>query len=107
MASSTDPSRDSSQDGLPRDLSRDSPPTPSSILSATNLTATADRTVPRHHLAVELSGLYSEIIAAKLWKVAEEYLEDDVSLPLCLTSLNCRTLMNMLIRQAEGSISVP
>lgn len=82
MASSTDPSRDSSQDGLSRNPSRDSPPTPSSILSATNLPTTASKTVPRHQLAAELSGLYSEAIAAKLWKVATEYLEDDVSLPL-------------------------
>jgi hypothetical protein len=82
MASSTDLSRDSSQDGLSRKPSQDSPPTPSSVLSATDLTTTASKTVPCHQLAAELSGLYSEVIAAKLWKAAEEYLENGVSLPL-------------------------
>lgn len=81
MTSSTDLSRESSQDGLSRNPSQDSLPTPSSVLSATDLTPTASKTVPRHQLTAELSGLYSEIIAAKLWKVAEEYLNNGVSLP--------------------------
>ncbi|UKZ91506.1 uncharacterized protein TrAFT101_006483 [Trichoderma asperellum] len=76
MTSSTDLSRESSQDGLSRNPSQDSLPTPSSVLSATDLTPTASKTVPRHQLTAELSGLYSEIIAAKLWKVAEEYLNN-------------------------------
>lgn len=82
MTSSTDLSRDSSHDGLSRYPSKESLPTPSSVLSSTDLTPKASKTVPRHWLAAELSGLYSETIAAKLWKVAEEYLEDGVSLPL-------------------------
>jgi hypothetical protein len=108
MASSTDLSRDSSQDGLSRNPSQDSPPTPSSVLSATGVTTTASKILPRHQLAVKLSGLYSEIIAAKLWKVAEEYLEDGVSLPLDVLQPFCTMPGAIFLTiQAEGSIPLP
>lgn len=37
------------------------------------------KTLSPNHLATRLSGLYSESIGAKLWKVALERLEDGVS----------------------------
>ncbi|UKZ57213.1 hypothetical protein TrVGV298_011065 [Trichoderma virens] len=76
MASSTDSSRGSPRGGLSRRDSQDSLPTSPSVLSMDDSKPNISKISPLRQLATQLSGLYSEDIGAKLWKVASQLLED-------------------------------